>query len=162
MVNPAEGRIAGQPKRREVHKAVAYVVHEGRLLVFTHDHTPIELAGVQVPAGTVEPGESPEEAVVREVFEETGVRARVVRALGVGYYDVWPTKQEIHERHYFQLELLDGTPRERWSAGEQCPSDGGAPETWTCWWTPLEKAHVLCAGLGARLGGIVLDDPIDQ
>lgn len=39
-------------------------------------------AGLQVPAGGVRPGESVEQAAVREVLEETGVGARVVRLLG--------------------------------------------------------------------------------
>ncbi|WP_104052652.1 MULTISPECIES: NUDIX domain-containing protein [unclassified Arthrobacter] len=150
--------MTGHLHRRSVRKAVGYVVHRERLLVFTHHHVPIEAAGVQVPAGTIEPGEAPEEAVVREVLEETGMRTRVVRALGVDRYDVWPAKPDIHERHFFQLELLDDTPpRERWIAGEEHPSDGGAAHTWTCWWAPLENAHVLCAGFGARLGELVLD-----
>ena len=81
------------------------------------------------------------------------MRTRVVRPLGVEHYDVSPAKPELHERHFFQLELLDDTPpRERWTAREEYPSDGGAAQTWTCWWTPLENAHVLCAGFGARLG----------
>jgi ADP-ribose pyrophosphatase YjhB (NUDIX family) len=36
-----------------------------------------------LPGGRVEPGESLEQAVLREVLEETSVRARVVCALGV-------------------------------------------------------------------------------
>lgn len=48
------------------------------LLVFKHP-----TAGFQLPAGTVEKGETPEFAVVREVWEETGLSARVVRKLGV-------------------------------------------------------------------------------
>ena len=35
-----------------------------------------------VPGGHVEPGESPAEAAVRETFEETGLRVRVVRHVG--------------------------------------------------------------------------------
>ena len=151
-----DGQAVGQSDRRVIGKVVAYVVHDERLLVFTHDDVPIEIAGVQVPAGTIEPGESPEVAVVREVLEESGMHARVVRSLGVERYDVWPTKPEIHERHFFQLELIDpdasgAAVSERWSAGEEHPSSGGAPKRWTCWWTPLQYSHVLSAGFGTRL-----------
>lgn len=137
-----------------VAKVVAYVVHEGRLLVFTHDDFPLAELGVQVPAGTIEPGEAPAEAAVREVAEETGLRARVVRPLGSGLYDFRPTKPEIHERHFFHLEPEDRSLPERWSAGEPHPWGGGTSPAWTCFWIPLERAHVLCAGFGARLGGL--------
>lgn len=52
-------------------KVTAFVVRDGRprrLLVFRHP-----LVGLQLPAGTVEPGESPVDAARREVAEETGV-----------------------------------------------------------------------------------------
>lgn len=88
-------------ERRFVRKVVGYVVHGDRLLVFTHDDVPLDVAGVQVPAGTIEPGETPEDAVVREIWEETGLPARVVSSLGVQRYDMWPSKPEVHERHFF-------------------------------------------------------------
>lgn len=146
------------PDRRLVPKVVGYVVRNGHLLVFSHDDIPLEVAGVQVPAGTIEPGERPEAAVVREVLEEAGVQARVVRALGVERYDVWPSKPEVHERHFFQLAPVQTDVADRWSAGEEHPSDGGVPQRWTCRWVPLEQGHVLCAGFGARLGEIHRED----
>jgi len=39
-----------------------------------HDHEDLGF-----PGGKVEPGESPEDAVIRELFEETGVKAKVFR-----------------------------------------------------------------------------------
>lgn len=43
-------------------------------------------------AGFVEPGESAEEAVAREVFEETGVRARAIRWFGS---QAWPFPHQL-------------------------------------------------------------------
>ncbi|MFP4601167.1 MAG: NUDIX domain-containing protein [Persicimonas sp.] len=55
----------------ELGKVTAFVVSKGephRLLVFEHP-----MAGIQLPAGTVEPGEDPVTAAAREVFEESGL-----------------------------------------------------------------------------------------
>lgn len=55
----------------ELGKVTAFVVtHDAPhyLLVFKHP-----TAGLQLPAGTVEPGETPIEAAKREVYEETGL-----------------------------------------------------------------------------------------
>lgn len=66
-------------------KVSAFITREGaagrELLVFRHDNP---AAGVQVPAGTVDPGEPPDQAVLREAWEESGLGAlRIVRPLGL-------------------------------------------------------------------------------
>ncbi|AFR07336.1 NUDIX domain protein [Nocardiopsis alba ATCC BAA-2165] len=59
---------------REVRdKALCYVVRDGRLLVFRHVDASPEEVGLQVPAGSVRPGETPEAAALREGREETGL-----------------------------------------------------------------------------------------
>jgi 8-oxo-dGTP pyrophosphatase MutT (NUDIX family) len=58
-----------------IDKVTAFVVRDDRdLLLFEHSY-----AGIQIPAGTVEEGERPEAAALREVAEETGVTALTVR-----------------------------------------------------------------------------------
>ncbi len=60
--------------------AVAAVVRDGKgclLLQQRHD------GSWSLPAGAVEPGETPGQAVVREVFEETGLRVMPERITGV-------------------------------------------------------------------------------
>lgn len=139
----------------EVDKVVCYVIHDEHLLVFTHDTVPLTTAGVQVPAGSIEPGEPPERAAERELLEETGRPGRVVRSLGVERYDVRPTRDEVAVRHCFLMSVPQADVAERWSAGEHSRSDGGEAVSWTCWWIPLQDAHVLAAGLGGRLGAAV-------
>ena len=52
-------------------KAVAYITKGTKLIVF--DHADFPEAGTQVPAGTIEDGETPTFAAMREFFEETGL-----------------------------------------------------------------------------------------
>lgn len=56
-----------------------FVVHQGRVLLLFHPKLGLWLP----PGGHVEPGELPDEAAVREVLEETGVRCRLVGEHGV-------------------------------------------------------------------------------
>lgn len=59
-------------------KVYAYITCGSRLLVFEHPHVPE--AGIQVPGGTVEAGELPEAAVLREAHEETGLSDLKIQA----------------------------------------------------------------------------------
>jgi len=63
-----------------LHKVAILVTRLGpdgqQLLVFEHDHS-----GVQVPAGSVEPGEDVTAAAIRELAEETGLVVDNVRLL---------------------------------------------------------------------------------
>jgi 8-oxo-dGTP pyrophosphatase MutT (NUDIX family) len=65
-----------------VHKVTCFITRPGDrgtdLLLFRHPD-----AGVQIPAGTVEPGETPEAAAMREATEESGLTGLVLlRYLG--------------------------------------------------------------------------------
>jgi 8-oxo-dGTP pyrophosphatase MutT (NUDIX family) len=138
---------------RSVQKVVAYIVHDGRLVVFRHvDDLDGSQAGIQVPAGTVRAGELPEEAVIREAWEENGLDGlSVTRFLGVNEYDVRPYDNAIHVRHYFHLSLDRLPSVNRWRAAET--GDGDAEPIWfDLFWLPLRQAHVIAAGQAALVG----------
>lgn len=135
-----------------VEKVVCYVVQQDHLLVFTHLDVPLEVTGVQVPAGTIKANESPAEAAIRELCEETGMAGMIARDLGTAEYDLRPARGQIAVRHFFALDVAPADLTARWDAGEPDPEGGGAPHRWTCWWMPIRDAHVLAAGLGARIG----------
>ncbi len=64
----------------------------------------------QLPKGHLEAGETPLDAAVREVREETGVTGRIVAELpGVEYWYVEKGARRIHKRvDYFLLRYLSG------------------------------------------------------
>ncbi|MQT03359.1 NUDIX domain-containing protein [Streptomyces jumonjinensis] len=84
---------------------MVYVVRDGRLLVFRHTDYSYEEVGIQVPAGSIRPGETPEAAALREAREETGLSDfKIVCKLGETEYDISPYRFEIQHRHSFHLE----------------------------------------------------------
>ncbi len=141
-----------------VEKVVAYVTRGRRLLVFRYVHEPA--AGVQVPAGTVEPGESPDVAVLREAQEETGLEGLTIRRyLGSRDYDD-PTVRVppvVHRRFYYHLECSDEAPS-RWRHFEEHPSEGPHERVeFELWWVVFpDEVPELEGLLGDFLESVVL------
>jgi 8-oxo-dGTP pyrophosphatase MutT (NUDIX family) len=139
-------------------KVVAYVTHRRRLLVFTHRDFPE--AGVQVPAGTVEPDEAPEAAVLREAREETGLsELALVRYLGERWLDLARYGRDgVAHRRFYHVRCL-GEPPDTWLAAEEHPSEGEpGPIVFVCAWAPLpDGVPPLRAELGALLPALVAD-----
>lgn len=86
------GDLGGQPRAALIGRLDRY----GRLLW-------------SLPKGHVEPGETPDEAALREVAEETGIQGKVIARLGT--IDFWfiAERQRIHKTvHHFLLEAMGG------------------------------------------------------
>lgn len=128
-------------------KAFAYITHARRLLVFRHPDSPE--AGIQVPAGTVEPGECPEDAVLREAHEETGLSGLMLAGfLGEQIRSMVDFGiQETHHRFFFHL-LYPGEPQSSWRHAEMHPAGGAAaPIPFEFFWVDLSHdAPELIAG----------------
>jgi 8-oxo-dGTP pyrophosphatase MutT (NUDIX family) len=132
----------------ERERVVAYIVRAGSLVAFLHeaDENPVLESGLQVPGGGIESGETPEEAVLREAGEETGLDGlRVVRFLGEDVYDTRPFDPPLR-RYFFHLEVDGEVPRE-WRHVERHASDGGE-HVFRCFWLPLEQTPLLAGAMG--------------
>lgn len=85
---------------------------EGRVLLLKHSNGGVWVA----PGGSIDPDESPQEAVIREVWEETELRVEPVALCGVfGGPDFRVRYDNGDEVAYvmavFECEVVSGTPR---------------------------------------------------
>jgi ADP-ribose pyrophosphatase YjhB (NUDIX family) len=113
---------------------VGTVVLQDKRVLFVRQAEGDPLAGQwSIPWGVVDNGESPEDAAVRETYEESGIKAEIVGLLGIqnlrrpGWLGIVfmchhiegePTSDgvETDEAGYFTLEEMDsfGEPFEPW------------------------------------------------
>jgi 8-oxo-dGTP pyrophosphatase MutT (NUDIX family) len=145
-----------------VRKVFAYITSGRRLLVFSHAHHPE--AGIQVPAGTMQPGEDPLTAALREAREETGLTdLDVVDVVGEVVFDARPYgKDELHHRTFVHLRCREETP-DQWEHWETDPhGEPGGRYLFVLAWASLDAPLPdLSAGHAAFIPELVvaLDRP---
>ena len=136
---------------RTVEKAYAYLTRRTdsgtELLVF--EEFP-ESSGLEIPKGTIESGESPRDAVVRELYEETGISD--VHEIRKVTSDRWPhrSKPKEYHRHFFHLST--DHDRDHWHhvvTGD----DDDSGEVYRCFWTAPDEAD-LTADMDDYLGRV--------
>jgi 8-oxo-dGTP pyrophosphatase MutT (NUDIX family) len=89
--------------------------------------------------GGIEDGESMEDAAVREVREETGIRAEIETSLGeTRYFYVWEDVRIRKTVHFFLMRSIGGDPDDRDDEMEEVR------------WFPLERALKRAAYRGER------------
>lgn len=118
--------------------------------MFRHIDFSDDVVGLQVPAGTVEIGESPESAAIRELIEETGYNTfELAGYLGKCEYNINPYRNELQVRHFFAAKPTAELPV-RWVAGE--PKHNSNDEIrFEFFWIPIQNGHVVQSGQGALL-----------
>ena len=104
--------MSDSPPARPVVGVGAVIVHEGRVVLIRRGKPPLKGRWI-VPGGTVEWGETLEEALVREVREETGLEVRPREVVAV--LDRIDRQAAGVESHFvivdYLCEWLSGTPQ---------------------------------------------------
>jgi len=96
-----------------------------------------------LPKGLIGPGESPEEAALREVGEETGLEATSVQKLGdVRYVYTWAGERVFKIVSFYLFRYRSGR------IGDIAPDQ--RIEVDEARWLPLEEAQKLLAYKGER------------
>jgi Uncharacterized protein conserved in bacteria len=129
-----------------VSKVMAYITRSGKagkeILVFKHRDYPE--AGIQVPAGTVEAGETLEAALKREIAEETGLlELPPARSLTKALVQN-AAKNEWQERNVFHIEAALALPPSWEHVVQSDGSDDGL--RFSFFWIPLHDAESTLAG----------------
>ena len=90
--------------------AVLPVLEDGRLVLVRQFRKAAERTLLEVPAGGIDPGETPEDAVLREMVEETGYRVGKTALLSSFYTSPGFTTEFMHL--YAAMDLHAGEPTE--------------------------------------------------
>ena len=115
-------------------------------------------SGWTLPGGGIDPGEDPQNAVVREVFEETGYQVEVTELLGIDNL-VIPGEQRTPSsgREGIALQNLRIVYRARITGGELTVQTDGSTDD-VAWFTPAEVnrlERVSLVDAGRRMVGTI-------
>jgi 8-oxo-dGTP pyrophosphatase MutT (NUDIX family) len=100
--------------------ASAACFRDGKVLIAKRFKPPLW----SLPGGRVEPGETPEQAAVRELFEETGVKAELVALAGEREVELKDKDGALAARfHIFAFAA-------RWLSGEAASGPEAAEVAW--------------------------------
>lgn len=120
-------------------RVAAYAVVERRGKILLTHWRRGHLHGWTLPGGGIDPGEDPRDAVVREVFEETGLEARVGKLLGVDSRVM--VREDVPEGHEPELHTIRIVYRATVKDGPLRHEVGGSSDE--ARWVPLREIKSL-------------------
>lgn len=149
---PTQGPTVGRPTY--VPKVCAYLTRQGgtELLVFRgpgHE-------GLQIPKGTVEPDETPDDALRREVAEESGLVVDGVQRLTSDIWTRRPDPLKKYVRHFYHIDVNE--PRDQWDhvvtgEGEE------RGQTFEYFWVELPTTEPFALSLDDYLPAVTAERP---
>ena len=117
-------------------RAQVVVLRDGEILLARHEAA--DRTYWVLPGGRIEPGETPEEAAIRELDEEAGLRVRILRQLFVDGPRVTGEVTIRSPRFTFLAEVVDGTLASRPVDEPPHPEKGCLA---CVEWMPLDSNH---------------------
>lgn len=139
------------------HKAYVYLTCGTELLVFSEPDFPE--VGLQVPGGTLDPGESYLHAARREFSEETGLSLDIALESFADQDRILKNVPDcldgLHRRRHFHGRVPE-KPAAEWEHFESSPSAGGPPIRFRLFWIDLFSENAsretrFFEGFGAQL-----------
>ena len=88
------------------YRVCAIIIHDGKLLATKNQNTPYYF----LPGGRVKLHETAEAAMQREIFEELGIKGKIIRPLWLnqGFFTEDVTRQKFHELCvYYLIDVSD-------------------------------------------------------
>lgn len=120
-VNLPNGKIATREIVKHPGAVAVLALHEGKMIVVEQFRKPLERSLVEIPAGKLDPGETPLEAAKRELEEETGFCSESLRLISSFYTspgfaneiihlyvaeDLVPGEVHLDEDEFLDIELI--------------------------------------------------------
>jgi len=93
---PGGGETLREVVRHRGAAVVLPVLDDGRIVMVRQYRYPVAASLLELPAGTLEPGEEPTACAARELVEETGYRAAFLSPLGGFYSAPGYTDERLH------------------------------------------------------------------
>ena len=135
-------------------RVFTYITFRSQLLVLDHVNQPDLL--MQIPGGTIEVGELPAEAAIREAEEETGLSGLTLKSfLGDFEQDLSSLgRADTIHAYFYHLEVTD-TPPMRWQHSEKDPHNRVEPILFELYWVKLDPKPNFGGIDGAKYDGLL-------
>lgn len=97
-----------------INVAIGLIYQQGKILVGWRDESLHQGGCYEFPGGKVEPHEHPEQAVIRELLEETGIKTDIIRLFYQVQHDY--SDRTVHLSFYLckTVDIVDGELAKKW------------------------------------------------